>query len=74
MSDIKENNRISSDSRCPNCGNIIDDATRFCPFCGYDLSSKEAVKEEAGNSYKVFAYIIIALSLIAILFAVIKLL
>ncbi|WP_291490180.1 zinc-ribbon domain-containing protein, partial [Desulfurella sp.] len=31
---------------CPNCGKEIDDSSKFCKFCGYNITQQDKQKQE----------------------------
>lgn len=35
--------------KCEECENVVDEADKFCRFCGNDLKSEEIYEESKGN-------------------------
>ena len=41
----------SSDKKCPECGEPIDNLRASCPGCGYEYKKDDYDDKEAGNEY-----------------------
>jgi len=44
---------MSEESKCPECGEPIEDLRATCPNCGYEYQEKDYDNTEAGNEFLV---------------------
>ena len=51
MAEETQEKEKSSDNKCPECGEPIDDLRASCPECGYEYDEKDYSDKEAGNEF-----------------------
>lgn len=47
----EQDDTVSSDKECPECGHPIENLRKTCPECGYEYKDDDYDDPEAGNEY-----------------------